>query len=69
MSPRVSKPQLIEEERPGVGRRRHIEKVARRPRIQILQVSRLQQVREHRVSGRSVRARDHGEAQFVVPPR
>ncbi len=62
---RVGKAKLIEEERPGVGRRRHVEEVERCPRIQVLQVLRRKHVDDDRIRGGPVRAREHGEAQFV----
>src|SRR5712672_1059672 len=62
---RVSEPKLIEEERPGIGRRRHIEEMARSPRIQILQVLRREHVDNDRIRGGPVGACEYGEAQFV----
>ena len=57
--------QLVEEERPGVGGRGHVEEVARGPCIQVLQVPRREHVDDDRVRSGPVRAREHREAQFV----
>ena len=62
---RIGKSKLVEEERPRVGGRRHVEEMARCPCIQVLEVLRREHVEDDRVRSGPVRAREHGEAQFV----
>ena len=61
----MGEPKLVEEEWPGVGGRRHVEEVARGSCIQVLQVPRREHVDDDCVRSGPVRAREHGEAQFV----
>ncbi len=62
---RMGEAKLIEEERPRIGRRRHVEEVTRGPRVQVLQVLRREHVDDDGVGRRPVRAREHGEVQPV----